>query len=118
MGYSEPVPSLRSKINSTIMKKVGAIVIATSIFLFVSGIFLTLPGKITNDAPALVSFESFTLEKLTIYNPTTDQCDADPFVTASNQKINPGKLRSGAIRWMAVSRDMLKRWGGNLNYGD
>ena len=100
------------------MKKVGAIVIATSIFLFVSGIFLTLPGKITNDAPALVSFESFTLEKLTIYNPTTDQCDADPFVTASNQKINPGKLRSGAIRWMAVSRDMLKRWGGNLNYGD
>lgn len=100
------------------MRKVGAIVIATSIFLFVSGFFLTLPGEVTTTAPELVTFESFTLDKLTIYNPTVDQCDQDPFVTASNQKISPRKLKSGAIRWMAVSRDMLKRWGGNLNYGD
>jgi hypothetical protein len=39
-------------------------------------------------------------------------------VTASNRRINVKKLRKGSIRWMAVSRDLLKRWGGSLAYGD
>jgi hypothetical protein len=60
----------------------------------------------------------FTLDTLTVYNPSEAQCDADPFVTASNRRINPDKLRKGTIRWMAVSRNMLKRWGGGLNFGD
>ncbi len=61
---------------------------------------------------------AFTLDVLTVYNPVTSQCDASPLVTASNQRINETKLRSGAIRWMALSRDLLKRWGGRIQYGD
>jgi hypothetical protein len=61
---------------------------------------------------------SFTLDVLTIYNPAANQCDASPLVTASNQRISETKLRSGAIRWMALSRDLLKRWGGHIQYGD
>lgn len=61
---------------------------------------------------------SFILDELTIYNPVTAQCDSSPLVTASNQRINKTKLRSGAVRWMALSRDLLKRWGGQIQYGD
>ena len=61
---------------------------------------------------------SFTLDVLTVYNPLSSQCDASPFVTASNHRINEKKLRAGSIRWMALSRDLLKRWGGRIQYGD
>jgi len=64
------------------------------------------------------SNDSFTLDVLTVYNPLSSQCDASPLVTASNHRINEKKLRIGAIRWMALSRDLLKRWGGRIQYGD
>ncbi|HEY3430034.1 MAG TPA: hypothetical protein VGK39_05100 [Cyclobacteriaceae bacterium] len=58
------------------------------------------------------------LNFLTVYNPEARQCDRTPLVTASNSKINVTKLRSGQIRWMALSRDLLKRWNGQFHYGD
>jgi len=61
---------------------------------------------------------SFKLDVLTVYNPVSRQCDRTPLVTASNQRINETKLRSGTIRWMALSRDLLKRWGGHIHFGD
>jgi hypothetical protein len=61
---------------------------------------------------------SLTLDILTVYNPEAGQCDGSPLVTASNQLISKIKLRSGSIRWMALSRDLLKRWGGHIHYGD
>src|SRR5688572_17712821 len=61
---------------------------------------------------------SFKLDILTVYNPVSGQCDKTPLVTASNQRINETKLRSGTIRWMALSRDLLKRWGGHVHFGD
>ena len=54
----------------------------------------------------------------TMYNPVTSQCDADPLITADNSKINLTKLAKQKIRWCALSRDLLKRWGGPYNYGD
>jgi hypothetical protein len=100
------------------MKKGIAIVFITLSFIFTSGYFSTLPGAVTNAVPVLVSHETFILETLTIYNPLRQQCDGDPLITASNKKINTVKLQQGAIRWMALSRDMLARWGGQFNYGD
>lgn len=61
---------------------------------------------------------SFTLDVLTVYNPVPRQCDSTPLITASNKRINKTKLGSGGIRWMALSRDLLKRWGGKIQYGD
>lgn len=54
----------------------------------------------------------------TFYNPTKWQCDNDPLITADNSKIDLNKLKKGDIKWVALSRDLLKRWGGPFNYGD
>ena len=75
------------------------------------------PGPVTAK-PLEHTDKSFTLDVLTVYNPVISQCDTSPMVTASNQRISETKLRSGAIRWMALSRDLLKRWGGQIHYGD
>ena len=60
----------------------------------------------------------FVLETLTIYNPVEGQCDDSPLVTASNKRIDLEKLRLSKIRWMALSRNLLKKWNGEFNYGD
>jgi hypothetical protein len=54
----------------------------------------------------------------TYYNAEAGQCDDRPTETADGSKISLSKLRSGAVRWVALSRDLLKRWGGHFNYGD
>ena len=54
----------------------------------------------------------------THYHPVTAQCDSDPLITADNSKINLRKLLKKKIRWVALSRDLLKRWGGPFDYGD
>lgn len=59
-----------------------------------------------------------SIKRATRYNPVKSQCDSDPLTTADNSKINLKKLRKGEIRWCALSRDLLKRWGGDFNYGD
>lgn len=58
------------------------------------------------------------LETLTIYNPVERQCDGSPLITANNSRIDLEKLSRNEIRWMALSRDLLKRWNGAFNYGD
>jgi 3D (Asp-Asp-Asp) domain-containing protein len=52
----------------------------------------------------------------TMYNAVTGQCDSDPLVTAGMYKINPNK--ASEHKWVALSRDLLKRWGGQFDYGD
>ena len=58
------------------------------------------------------------LDALTVYHPTKTQCDNSPFITASNSKINVDDLKNQNLRWMALSRDLLKRWHGKFQYGD
>jgi 3D (Asp-Asp-Asp) domain-containing protein len=100
------------------MKNVMRYLLLSIVILFFSAPFLTLPGATTELKPFIVYDKSFILDTLTIYNPVRSQCDSDPMVTASNQKINKAKLRDGSIRWIALSRDLLRRWGGSLHYGD
>lgn len=52
----------------------------------------------------------------TMYNPVAAQCDADPLITAGMYKINP--YMASEHKWIAVSRNLLKRWGGLFDYGD
>ena len=52
----------------------------------------------------------------TMYNATKSQCDKDPFITAGMYRINPDK--ASQHRWVALSRNLLGRWGGKFNYGD
>lgn len=50
----------------------------------------------------------------TVYNPTEDQCDSDPLITADNSYIDLDLLKEKKIRWIAVSRDLRK----DFKYGD
>ena len=53
---------------------------------------------------------------VTMYNPTKGQTDSTPNITADGTRINPRKASS--YRYIALSRDLLSRWGGPFNYGD
>jgi len=52
----------------------------------------------------------------TAYQVVVGQTDDEPFVTADNSRIKP---RYGSkTRWVALSNDLLARWGGKFQYGD
>ena len=53
---------------------------------------------------------------VTMYNPTRGQTDSTPNITADGTRINPRKASS--YRYIALSRDLLSRWGGPFSYGD
>ena len=53
---------------------------------------------------------------VTMYNPTRGQTDKTPNITADGTKINPH--RASQYRYVALSRDLIARWGGPFNYGD
>ncbi|MBD2767554.1 hypothetical protein IC235_06580 [Hymenobacter sp. BT664] len=52
----------------------------------------------------------------TVYEAVPGQTDQEPFVTADNSRIKPhyGTRK----RWVALSRDLLRPWGGHFDFGD
>ncbi len=52
----------------------------------------------------------------TMYNAVEGQCDSDPLTTAGMYHIDP--KHASDHKWVALSRDLLKRWGGKFDYGD
>jgi 3D (Asp-Asp-Asp) domain-containing protein len=52
----------------------------------------------------------------TAYEAVAGQTDDDPFVTADNSRIP--KSYGSHTRWLALSRDLLKPWGGPFKFGD
>ena len=64
--------------------------------------------------------ECFELQEfdvtVTTYNPTRSQTDSTPNQTADGTIIKPWKATD--YRYVALSRDLLSRWGGPFNYGD
>lgn len=57
-----------------------------------------------------------TTVTVTMYRANKIECDADPDITADGTKIHVPQ--SSRYRYVALSRNLLKRWGGNFNYGD
>ena len=53
---------------------------------------------------------------VTMYNPHVGQTDSTPNETADGTIINP--KRASEYRYVALSRDLIARWGGPFNYGD
>ena len=71
-----------------------------------------LEGDCGIDYPNRISYKV----TVTTYNPTKEQCDNTPNITADGTKIKP--WRATDYRYVALSRDLLDRWGGPFNYGD
>jgi len=53
---------------------------------------------------------------VTTYNPTRSQTDDTPNITADGTRIKT--WRATEYRYVALSRDLLSRWGGPFDYGD
>ena len=53
---------------------------------------------------------------VTMYRPTRRETDSTPNITADGTKIKINE--ASRYRFVAVSRNLLERWGGFLNYGD
>ena len=91
-----------------------------------SGYFDNMLDKTRNELFALQdkvnknSYDTWgTLEidvTVTMYNPSPEQTDSTPNQTADGTIINPD--RASEYRYIALSRDLLRRWGGPFNYGD
>lgn len=78
------------------------------------------PGKWTEEKMTS-SFVTDDVEEdwgrvtVTVYNPVQQQCDSTPLITADNSEIDLKKLKQGKLKWVAVSRDLLKN--GKVKYG-
>ena len=53
---------------------------------------------------------------VTMYHPTRNQTDSTPNILADGTRIRIHK--ASEYRYIAVSRNLLSRWGGWLDYGD
>ena len=53
---------------------------------------------------------------VTMYHPVPEQTDSTPNITADGTRFSINK--ASQYRYVAVARNMLKRWGGFLDYGD
>ena len=51
-----------------------------------------------------------------VYFPVESQTDSTPDITADGSKINLKRPRKH--RWVAVSRNLLSKYGGKIDYGD
>ena len=65
-----------------------------------------------------IKSEFIHIDRATTYNPVPSQCDNDPLTTADGSRINLTKLKNQSLRWCALSRDFIARWGGLFDYGD
>ena len=65
----------------------------------------------------LSHFDKYGIEvDVTMYQPTYYQTDSDPDVTADGTRIRISK--ASEYKFVALSRNLLKRWGGPFDYGD
>lgn len=69
--------------------------------------------QVGEDFPQLIAIGNMTV---TIYHAVPEQTDDTPMITASGLDLEG--LDVEEIRVCALSRDLLKRWGGAIDYGD
>jgi len=88
-------------------------------WLAVAALLLVLLGtaaaRTAATRKALAASAVYTV-KATAYEAVTSQTDSKPFVTADNSRIP--KKYSSRTRWLALSRDLLRPWGGPFAFGD
>jgi len=112
------------------MKKAIAAVIAVTLVngFFSTTMFNEYKGMYSDKIERLESENSELRDELshydeygiqvdvTMYQPNEIQCDDTPNITADGTKIRISKASN--YKFVALSRNLLKRWGGPFDYGD
>tara|TARA_Y100000593_G_C4083750_1_gene225124 strand:- start:65 stop:562 length:498 start_codon:yes stop_codon:yes gene_type:complete len=97
----------------------GSIIPMFIIFYYTNNIIDELYGEINtlkdNGYCECLEIQEFDVT-VTTYNPTRSQTDSTPNETADGTIIKPWKATQ--YRYVALSRDLLSRWGGPFDYGD
>ena len=97
----------------------GSIIPMFVVFYYTNNIIDDLYGEINtlknNGYCECLELQEFDVT-VTMYHPTTSQTDSTPDITADGTKINIWK--ASEYRYVALSRDLLSRWGGPFEYGD
>ena len=97
----------------------GSIIPMFVIFHYTNNIIDELYGEINtlkdNGYCECLEIKSFDVT-VTTYNPTKSQTDSTPNETADGTIIKPWLATQ--YRYVALSRDLLSRWGGPFEYGD
>jgi 3D (Asp-Asp-Asp) domain-containing protein len=75
---------------------------------------MMLKEKVTH-MEGLLNIEQYDVTA-TIYNPVRSQTDKTPHITADGTRLDV--KNASKYRFVALSRDLLKRWGGPFDYGD
>ena len=78
-----------------------------SLFLLFAG-FLTALIHANDKLPRNVNKNEHWTLSSSYYHPVKKQCDDNPLEVASGDIIDLNKLKSGELKWIAVSRDLLK----------
>ncbi|WP_377509701.1 hypothetical protein [Pontibacter locisalis] len=74
------------------------------------------PEEISKTNLELPSTSKTLTVSASIYHPEPSQTDSTPYITADGSRIN--KRDPKKHRWIAVSRDLHTRWGGDISFGD
>lgn len=97
----------------------GSIIPMLVIFYYTNNIIDDLYNEINklkyNNYCDYYEIQSFDVT-VTTYNPTRSQTDSTPNQTADGTIIKPWLATN--YRYVALSRDLLSRWGGPFDYGD
>lgn len=73
--------------------------------------------KVKKSKPKSLSEEkTITHVTASVYFPEEAQTDSTPLITADGSQIN--ETHPKKHKWIAVSRNLLTRWGGHIDYGD
>lgn len=97
-------------------------ILQATIFL---ALLLAVSQQVNNEFAKAFKYEAVTNDTIrgdthivcaTMYSPVVSQCDKDPLTTAGMYRIPPDK--ASEQKWIAMSRDLISRWGGKFRYGD
>lgn len=100
------------------MKNIILITVLLGLFFYPpklenKGIRIIEPQKVE-----LSFYDKYFISKvnITMYHPVQSQTDDTPDIVADGTKFDIPT--ASKLRWVAVSRDLHKRWGGKLSFGD
>lgn len=78
----------------------------------------TIDYKITREEVISSFYEKNFVRSVhvTMYHPVEGQTDSTPDIVADGTKFDISS--ASELKWIAVSRDLHERWGGDLRFGD